>query len=86
MVLYVGWTFDRIPAVWLLWRVTRSAGQTASQASGLYAAQAGANNDMRELKEEAREAQTFPRHAAAGWGRSNEQCMVVDVTLHRALR
>ena len=28
-VLYVGWTFDFIPVVWLLRRVTRSAGQTA---------------------------------------------------------
>ena len=36
-VLYVGWTFDFIPVVWLLRRVTRSAGQTAPPPQGLHA-------------------------------------------------
>ena len=36
-VLYVGWTFDFIPVVWLLRRVTRSTGQTASPPQGLHA-------------------------------------------------
>ena len=28
-VLYVGWTFDFIPVVWILRRIMRNAGQTA---------------------------------------------------------
>ena len=35
--LYVGWTFDFIPVVWLLRRVMRSAGQTAPPPQGLHA-------------------------------------------------
>ena len=35
--LYVGWTFDFIPVVWLLRRVTRSAGQTAPPPQGIHA-------------------------------------------------
>ena len=33
----MGWTFDCIPVVWLLRRVTRSAGQTAPPPQGLHA-------------------------------------------------
>ena len=36
-VVYVGWTFDGIPVVWLLRRVPRSAGQAAPPAEGLHA-------------------------------------------------
>ena len=36
-VLYVGWTFDFIPVVWLLRRVPRSAGHAAPPAAGIHA-------------------------------------------------
>ena len=36
-VLYVGWTFDFIPVVWLLRRVPRSAGHAALPATGIHA-------------------------------------------------
>ena len=36
-VFYVGWTFDCIPVVWLLRRVTRSANHAAPPADGLHA-------------------------------------------------
>ena len=55
LVLYRGWTFDFIPAVWLLRRVQRSAGHAAPPAQGLHAttplgpAAGAAGNEVEDL-------------------------------------